>query len=131
MSDKGTIKRIDGWKESQEPFRVFEDALRVVNNLLGDGGSVRYGAETRGTARPEPRLGVWANEQQGEADVATTKMVYWQEDEWWLGYLEEFPDYWTQGETLDELKQHLRDLYADLTSGELPGVRRLADLTLA
>jgi len=63
--------------------------------------------------------------------VATTKMVYWQDGEWWLGYLEEFPDYRTQGETLDDLKQHLRDLYADLTSGELPGVRRVADLTLA
>ena len=47
--------------------------------------------------------------------MATTKMVYWQEDECWLGYLEEFPDYWTQGETLDDLKQHLRDVYADLT----------------
>ncbi|WP_419924896.1 type II toxin-antitoxin system HicB family antitoxin [Candidatus Poriferisocius sp.] len=45
--------------------------------------------------------------------------------------LEEFPDHWTQGETLDDLKNHLRDLYADLTSGELPGVRRVADLTLA
>jgi hypothetical protein len=29
----------------------------------------------------------------------TTKHVHWQEDESWLGYLEEYPDYWTQGET--------------------------------
>ncbi len=63
--------------------------------------------------------------------MATTKMVYWQESEFWLGYLEEFPDYWTQGETLDDLEQYLRDLYTDLTSGELPGVRRVVDLTLA
>ena len=63
--------------------------------------------------------------------VPTTKMVYWQEDEWWLGYLEEFPDYPTQGETLEDLREHLRGLYADLTSGELPGVRRVADLPLA
>ena len=104
---------------------------RLRPTLLGDGGSIRYGAWVCGTARSEPRVGVRANEQQGEGDVATTKMVYWQENEWWLGYLEEFPDYWTQGETLDDLKQHLRDLYADLTSGELPGVRRVADLTLA
>ncbi len=63
--------------------------------------------------------------------MGTTKMVYWQEDERWLGYLEEFPDYWTQGKTLDDLEEHLRDLHMDLTSGELPGVRRVADLTLA
>ncbi len=72
-----------------------------------------------------------ANGQLGDAGVRTTKIVYWQEDGWWLGYLEEFPDYWTQGKTLDDLKEHLRDLHVDLTSGELPGVRRVADLTLA
>ena len=63
--------------------------------------------------------------------MRTTRVVYWQEDECWLGYLEEFPDYWTQGETLEDLEEHLRDLHADLTSGELPGVRHVADLTLA
>ncbi|WP_420445550.1 type II toxin-antitoxin system HicB family antitoxin [Candidatus Poriferisodalis sp.] len=63
--------------------------------------------------------------------MRTTKIVYWQGDEWWLGYLEEFPDYWTQGTTLGDLEEHLRDLHSDLTSGELPGVRHVADLTLA
>ena len=51
--------------------------------------------------------------------MQTTKIVYWEEDGAWLGYLQEFPDYWTQGETLDDLRDHLRDLYADLTSGFL------------
>ncbi|MDE0498961.1 MAG: hypothetical protein OXH86_16580 [Acidimicrobiaceae bacterium] len=63
--------------------------------------------------------------------MQTTKIVYWQNGEWWLGYLEDFPDYWTQGETLEDLEEHLRDLHADLASGELPGVRHVADLTLA
>jgi len=31
------------------------------------------------------------------------RYIYWQHDDMWLGYLEEFPDYWTQGETLEEL----------------------------
>jgi predicted RNase H-like HicB family nuclease len=31
-----------------------------------------------------------------------------------LGYLQEFPDYLTQGETLEELKEHLKDLYQDI-----------------
>ena len=47
-----------------------------------------------------------------------------------LGYLEEFPDYLTQGETLPELEENLRDLYRDLTSGEIPGVRRVAELSI-
>ena len=42
----------------------------------------------------------------------TTQFVYWEEDGAWLGYLHEYPDYWTQGETLDDLKDHLRDLYS-------------------
>lgn len=48
----------------------------------------------------------------------------------WLGYFEEFPDYLTQGETLDELQENLRDLYKDLTYGEIPGIRRVAELAL-
>ncbi len=48
----------------------------------------------------------------------------------WLGYLEEFPDYLTQAESLAELQENLRDLYQDLTSGAIPGVRRVAELSL-
>ena len=57
--------------------------------------------------------------------------MYWQQGEVWLGYLEEFPDYWTQGETLEELQENLKDLYHELTSGEIPGVRRVAELQLS
>ena len=46
----------------------------------------------------------------------------------WLGYFEEFPDYLTQGETLEELQENLLDLYTDLTGGEIPGIRRVAEL---
>ena len=63
--------------------------------------------------------------------MQTTKFVYWEEDGAWLGYLQDYPDYWTQGETFDDLKAHLRDLYADLTSGEIPGIRKLDELVLA
>lgn len=48
----------------------------------------------------------------------------------WLGYFEEYPDYMTQGESLEDLQENLRDLYADLTSGEIAGIRRVAELTL-
>jgi hypothetical protein len=48
----------------------------------------------------------------------------------WLGYFEDFPDYVTQGETLEQLNENLRDLYRDLSSGEIPGIRRVAELTI-
>jgi hypothetical protein len=63
--------------------------------------------------------------------VQTVKYVWWEQDGAWLGYLQDFPDYWTQGETLDDLKDNLRDLYADLTSGQLPGIRKVDDLVVS
>lgn len=58
----------------------------------------------------------------------TQRYVYWQDGEYWLGYLEEFPDYMTQGMTLTELQENLRDIYAEVMSGNIPGVRHLAEL---
>ena len=60
----------------------------------------------------------------------TIRYVYWQEDDMWLGYLEEFPDYWTQGVSVEDLQEHLKDLHNDLTSGAIPNVRRIAELEL-
>lgn len=57
--------------------------------------------------------------------------VYWQDGEMWLGYLEEFPDYMTQGVSLEDLEAHLRDIYEDVTTGKIPCVRRRAELQLA
>jgi len=56
------------------------------------------------------------------------KFVYWQEGNIWIGYLEEYPDYWTQGESVEELKENLRELYQELSSGAIPCVRKMADL---
>ena len=60
-----------------------------------------------------------------------TKFVYWQEGDAWLSYLQDYPDYWTQGETLDDLKEHLKDLYADVTSGQIPGIRKVEELLVS
>jgi hypothetical protein len=57
--------------------------------------------------------------------------TYWQDGDAWLGYLDEFPDYLTQGVSLADLKEHLADIYRDLSSGEIPCVRHHAELELA
>jgi len=59
------------------------------------------------------------------------KFIYWQNGEMWLGYLEEYPDYMTQGETLEELKENLRDIYNELISGNIPCVRKVAELEVS
>jgi predicted RNase H-like HicB family nuclease len=62
--------------------------------------------------------------------MQVVKIVVWEEDGAWLGYLQDYPDYWSQGENLDDLKDHLKDLYEDITSGAIPGIRRIDELVL-
>jgi predicted RNase H-like HicB family nuclease len=59
------------------------------------------------------------------------RYVHWKDKDFYLGYLEDYPDYMTQGETEEDLKEHLMDLYQDLTSGELPYVRKVDELVLS
>ncbi|OGL52854.1 MAG: hypothetical protein A3G31_00450 [Candidatus Schekmanbacteria bacterium RIFCSPLOWO2_12_FULL_38_15] len=59
------------------------------------------------------------------------RFVYWKDDDMWIGYLEEYPDYMTQGETFEELKENLADIYKELISGTIPCVRKVAELEVA
>lgn len=62
--------------------------------------------------------------------METKKFIYYQEDDKWIGWLEEYPDYRTQGATLEELKENLKDIYDDLSAGEIPHVRRSGELVV-
>jgi len=59
------------------------------------------------------------------------KVIIWKSKTHWLGYFEDYPAYWTQGKTKKELKEYLRDLYKDLSSGEIPGIRKVEELEVA
>jgi len=63
--------------------------------------------------------------------METKRYVYYEDDGLLVGWLEEYPDYRTQGETMDQLQDHLLDLYKELTSGEIPCVRRVGELSIA
>jgi predicted RNase H-like HicB family nuclease len=63
--------------------------------------------------------------------MSTVKIVVWEEDGGWLGYLQDYTDYWMQGEALEDLKEHLKELYGEITSGSIPGIRRLEDLVIS
>jgi predicted RNase H-like HicB family nuclease len=66
-----------------------------------------------------------------DTEMETIKFIYYQNDDMWIGWLEDFPDYRTQGHTLDELKEHLKDIYNDLCTDAIPCVHRVGKLAVA
>ena len=50
----------------------------------------------------------------------TMTMIYWKEDDFWLGKLLEHPEIMTQGLTLEELELNLRDAYLMMAMDEVP-----------
>jgi predicted RNase H-like HicB family nuclease len=63
--------------------------------------------------------------------MSAVKIVFWESEGAWIGYLQDYPDYWTQGDSLDDLKEHLKDLYLDLSSGQIPGARKVEELIIS
>ena len=64
--------------------------------------------------------------------METKKFVYYEEDRIFVGWLEEYPAYRTQGETLEELRENLVEVYKDVTSGEIPCcIRKVGELSIA
>ena len=61
----------------------------------------------------------------------TVKIVYWQDGKHWLGHLQDYPDYMTQGKTLKELKACLKDLYHDIGGSQISGIRKVDDLVVS
>ncbi|MGD9563270.1 MAG: type II toxin-antitoxin system HicB family antitoxin [Pyrinomonadaceae bacterium] len=47
-------------------------------------------------------------------------MVYWKSDQFWLGKLLEHPEIMTQGETVEELEENIKDAYLLMAMDEVP-----------
>lgn len=55
--------------------------------------------------------------------------TFWKEaDGMYLGFLNDYPDHWTQGTDLADLKEQLRDLLVTFGSEEIPGIRKVGEL---
>jgi hypothetical protein len=63
-------------------------------------------------------------------NMKTVRLVYWRDGEYWIGHLDEYPDYQTQGTSLEELKANILDIYADISAGLVPEVRKAQVLEL-
>ena len=55
--------------------------------------------------------------------METLKYVYHKEEGKWVGWLEDYPDYRTQGTTIKELKENLNDVYEDIASALITGTQ--------
>lgn len=63
--------------------------------------------------------------------MRNVKYTFWQDGEFFLGFLNEHPDYWTQGYSKGELIENLKDLLVDLESSEVPFIRKVEEMAVA
>ena len=47
------------------------------------------------------------------------KYSYWQDGDYWLGYIDEYTQYPTQGESIADLEESLREIYSWIKDGTL------------
>ena len=58
------------------------------------------------------------------------RMVYWKGEKFWVGKLLEHPEIMTQGETLEELEENLRDAYLLMAMDDVPKEHKIKELAL-
>ena len=59
------------------------------------------------------------------------RMVYWKGDKFWVGKLLEYPDIMTQGKTLKELEENMKEAYMLMTMDDVPKEHKIKELTLS
>ena len=57
-------------------------------------------------------------------------MVYWKGEQLWLGKLLEHPEIMTQGETLEELEENLKDAYRMMVWEDVPDDYEMKEIAL-
>jgi predicted RNase H-like HicB family nuclease len=57
-------------------------------------------------------------------------MVYWKGEQFWLGKLLEHPAIMTQGETLEELEENLKDAYRMMVLEDVPDDYQMKEIAL-
>jgi predicted RNase H-like HicB family nuclease len=57
-------------------------------------------------------------------------MVYWKGKQFWLGKILEHPEIMSQGETIEDLEEHLKDAYRLLVLEDVPADAQMKALAL-
>jgi len=63
--------------------------------------------------------------------MRTIKYTYWKNETFYIGYLNDYPDYQTQGLSKEELIDNLKALLKDIESDEIPYIRKVEEFELA
>jgi predicted RNase H-like HicB family nuclease len=58
------------------------------------------------------------------------RMIYWKGEKFWVGKLLEQPEIMTQGETLEELEENMRDAYILMALEDVPDDHEVKELAL-
>ncbi|MGI8425479.1 MAG: type II toxin-antitoxin system HicB family antitoxin [Actinomycetota bacterium] len=53
------------------------------------------------------------------------KYTYWRDGEFFIGFLNDYPDYRTQGTSKEDLIENLKSLLEDIGTDEIPFIRML------
>lgn len=59
------------------------------------------------------------------------KFTFWRDGDFFIGFLNDYPDYLTQAYTKDELTENLQSLLVDIESDEIPYIRKVEELAVA
>ncbi|MDN3513172.1 MAG: type II toxin-antitoxin system HicB family antitoxin [Candidatus Brocadia sp.] len=57
-------------------------------------------------------------------------MIYWKGEKFWLGKLLDHPEIMTQGETLEELEENIKDAYLLMAMDDVPEEYRTKEIML-
>ncbi|MEI6261153.1 MAG: type II toxin-antitoxin system HicB family antitoxin [Deltaproteobacteria bacterium] len=59
-----------------------------------------------------------------------TTMIYWKSEKFWLGKLLEHPEIMSQGETIQELEENLKDAYHLMVLDDVPDNYQIKEVAL-
>jgi predicted RNase H-like HicB family nuclease len=57
-------------------------------------------------------------------------MIYWKGEKFWLGKVLEHPEIMTQGETLEELEENIKDAYLSMVMDDVPETFKIKQVAL-
>ncbi len=67
----------------------------------------------------------------GPSAFSRMTMVYWKSKKFWLGKLLEHPEIMTQGRTLEELEQNIREAFMLMALDEVPEDYQIREVVMA
>lgn len=94
----------------------------------------RWASEKRtyGAVKFTTRFEIFRNKFQKGKNPMNTKMtmVYWKGEKFWLGKLLEHPEIMSQGETLQELEENIRDAYMMMAMEDVPQEHKMKAIAI-